>query len=145
MEYNEYIKKFKEFNEEEKDTIGEDPTACWCYAYVVAKELGLNIDCFENTVNKSEFKLEKYKIYVCFFETDVEMHYFVIKTNNKDAIVYSTYGGNIHFIKNTFTIYELQLRIQDLSKENFEYIFDIELKYENEFNCELSYSTVDII
>lgn len=144
MDHDEYLDKFNSMTKDEIELIGDDPTSCWAYAYIVGKEIGIDMDNLEFDIKKSDFKLEPNKIYVCFHENNTEMHYFVIETDKNNATVYSTYGGHEDFIKRQFIIEELEERIQTLSKDNFEYIFGIPLSYDDPFDCNISYSCLDV-
>lgn len=144
MDQTDYVNYFSQLTDEERESIGDDPTSCWCYAYVFAKIMNFPIHdfdpIFENRIDKKEFKLDRSGKYICFYENEYEMHYFVIIVNGDISTIYSTYGKYKYLIQKDFNTSHLEILLQNLSSESFTEIFGIVADYVDDYNCDILYT-----
>jgi hypothetical protein len=153
MEINliDYKRFVKNLSDDELDSLGDDYTACWLFAYYIHDKYILpisNYDCvYETNIDINDFKLDNDGIYSCFFEHKKEMHHFVLFVSGDNLILRATYGGqkgiiNIKYNKNDF-IQKFQNLIISKNIKEYSNLFGIIEPSFNELdfiNVKFSYS-----
>lgn len=140
--YSIYKQFVNALSPEEKESLGDDGTSCWLYAYFVHKVLNLRIDntfepIYDNELNDiRELKLDNDGMYSCTMECDAEMHYFIIFIEGNKLTLLSTYGGQRGIIYMThdkdFWLNEFKKLVDDNCQEKkniYKMLFGIKKLY----------------
>lgn len=94
--YSTYKRFISSMSSEEKDSLGDDPTSCWLYAYFVHKTLNFAVDDRSHDVvyeNHGELNLDCDGIYTCLMDCDAEFHHFILIIEKDVLTLLATYGG----------------------------------------------------
>lgn len=95
MSKEEYMRFVSRLSEEEIDSLGDDYTSCWLFAYYIHKKYHLPISDYDPVLKKTGIpELRDDMVYSFRIDCDQEMHYFSIRTENETQVRFmSTYGG----------------------------------------------------
>ncbi len=100
------IKEYKDFvknlDQNASDTLGDDYTSCWMFAYYIHVKYGLpimNCEAFYQLDAENGFDLNKNGIYSYLMCNDTEIHHFVLFVNDDNLIMRATYGGQENIIE----------------------------------------------
>lgn len=131
--------------DEDRDSLGDDYTACWMYAYYVHNNLGFDHDIngaiYENTVDILDFNLDKNGLYSCYIENDVEFHHFILIVQNDLLTLISTYGGQEGIIHKKFNKNNWLHELKNISENNYNKTFGIKNKIKGNLSIhQISYT-----
>ena len=125
----EYYRFVSELNNDEIESLGNDYTSCWLFAYFIHNKYSLpihNYECvYDISIHLSYFKIEKDGLYSCFICNDTEMHHFILMVNGNNLTLLSTYGGQEGIINKRYNKTTFNRRINTLSPEDYRDLFGI--------------------
>ncbi len=117
-EYKNFVKKL---SEAEMDTLGDDYTSCWMFAYYMHIKHDLptiNYEPYYQLNAENGFELDKNGIYSYLMCHDTEIHHFILFVNDDEVIMMATYGGQKNIIKIKYDKEEFLDEFQDMMLDN---------------------------
>ena len=146
LNFDNYLDFVQNLSNEEKESLGEDFSSWWMYAYYIHKKYNLPIDNFEPVYEEiSEIFPEENGLYSCYIENDHEFHHFIVVIIGDNLTLYSTYGGqyeliivkrnkykwinnlSLIFIEDNIDVYKSLFGIKELNYDTFD--MNLEIRY----------------
>ena len=118
------IKEYKDFvnniNSDAIESLDNDYTSCWMFAYYIHCKYGFPMQNYNNIYKiqgATTFNFDENGIYSYSMDCYTESHYFVLFVNNDDIIMFATYGGQENIIKIKYNKNEFIDLFNDLMAE----------------------------